>query len=600
MNNERKIYASRAYVDEQISNINSGVSSWNDLEDKPFGEEKVQTIIEWDGSTEGKDLVSPTENLTLIKISDELPKQEDLIGATLYLSDGNTIVITSDNIISTTDLYSVGDYTTTYLYGVQALSVSDINFPSIGLYAATGDIYCTKLEMEQIIVHTIDEKFIPDSIIAQSDWDQRDETALDFIKNKPFYMKEQTGVYLMQSKVRTYEPAGDTGYYYVNEALAAQPIVGNTYTVKINNRSYYSQQCKKFPDTSAEFYIGNVGLLGSTYEDTGETYLIVVNLAYMNGQSMIMSAVAADTSSSYIYGTALIPVTIDEKYLPDYIKIKPEPDWTENDYSSVNYIKNRTHWLENGTLLTTEPVNLEFNITKSNGSKWCSFSNIPELLEYNTYTVAFNGKLYETNGYRWDWDHPEEIDGEQKTRIGYDIVLGNSSLISDIGGYNIDIYENEVKNYYPDLPFCICYRVRDILFGPFREYELWDAGVYVKDAEPYAATVEIYEGIHKYHQLDERFIPDTIARVSGIPTLPEIPEINYPVTSVNGQTGDVVIDIPSTEGLATEEYVNSAITNINTYYTKAEIDNMEFITLDEIDAICARTIEVVTPTTGTF
>lgn len=56
----------------------------------------------------------------------------------------------------------------------------------------------------------------------------------------------------------------------------------------------------------------------------------------------------------------------------------------------------------------------------------------------------------------------------------------------------------------------------------------------------------------------------------------------------------------SLEGLATEEYVNSAITNINTYYTKAEIDNMEFITLDEIDAICARTIEVVTPTTGTF
>lgn len=78
------------------------------------------------------------------------------------------------------------------------------------------------------------------------------------------------------------------------------------------------------------------------------------------------------------------------------------------------------------------------------------------------------------------------------------------------------------------------------------------------------------------------------------------PEIEIPVTSVNGQTGEVVIDIPSTEGLATEEYVNSAITNINTYYTKAEIDNMEFITLDEIDAICARTIEVVTPTTGTF
>lgn len=118
---------------------------------------------------------------------------------------------------------------------------------------------------------------------------------------------------------------------------------------------------------------------------------------------------------------------------------------------------------------------------------------------------------------------------------------------------------------------------------------------------------------------------------AAIEAIPEV-EVNYPVTSVNGQTGAVNLDaeavgalskdtvIPtvptnvsaftndagyltehqSLDGLATEEYVNSAITNINTYYTKAEIDNMEFITVDEIDAICAQTIEVVTPTTGTF
>lgn len=42
-------------------------------------------------------------------------------------------------------------------------------------------------------------------------------------------------------------------------------------------------------------------------------------------------------------------------------------------------------------------------------------------------------------------------------------------------------------------------------------------------------------------QIDEKYIPNTIARVSDIP---EVPEINYPVTSVNGQTGDIVIDIP--------------------------------------------------------
>ena len=80
------------------------------------------------------------------------------------------------------------------------------------------------------------------------------------------------------------------------------------------------------------------------------------------------------------------------------------------------------------------------------------------------------------------------------------------------------------------------------------------------------------------HKIDEKYIPDTIARVSDIP---EVPEINYPVTSVNGQTGDVQIEIPST-------------------YTKEEIDSMEFITVDEIDAICGQTIQVTSATNGTF
>ena len=395
MNNERKIYASQAYVDER-----SGVSSWNDLEDRPFYEENVQTIIEWDGSTDGKDSVSPTDGLTLVKVHD-LIDATDLIGATLYLSDGSTIVLTSDNIAYETNMYVIMDPSSyaVYLYGVQALSVSGITFPSIGLYAAVGDVYFTKLALGEVIIHTIDEKFLPDSIIAQSDWDQTDETALDFIKNRPFYMEEKSGIYLMQSKVRTYEPAGDTGYYYVYETLAAQPIVGNTYTVRINNRSYYSQQCKKFPDTSAESYIGNVGLLGSTYENTGETYLIVVNMAYTNGQSMIMSAVAADTSSSYIYGTALMPVPIDEKYLPDSVKTVvntfgvasnlntenkntlvdainevaanaiTQSNWTQENESAVDYIKNKPE-------VTIDRVSL---IDQGNGYKYHIYMHNGEL-----------------------------------------------------------------------------------------------------------------------------------------------------------------------------------------------------------------------------
>ena len=48
----------------------------------------------------------------------------------------------------------------------------------------------------------------------------------------------------------------------------------------------------------------------------------------------------------------------------------------------------------------------------------------------------------------------------------------------------------------------------------------------------------------------EKYVDDSIAA---------IPKVEAPVASVNGMTGDVVIDVPSIDGLATEEYVNEAI-----------------------------------------
>jgi hypothetical protein len=52
-----------------------------------------------------------------------------------------------------------------------------------------------------------------------------------------------------------------------------------------------------------------------------------------------------------------------------------------------------------------------------------------------------------------------------------------------------------------------------------------------------------------------------------------------PVKSVNGMTGDVVIEIPSHEGLATETYVNEAINNIDI----PEVDLNGYATEEYVD-----------------
>jgi hypothetical protein len=63
-------------------------------------------------------------------------------------------------------------------------------------------IYNLKIEGNGIILKTLDEKFIPDTIARtsdipeaipqiQSDWNQNDETLVDYVKNRPFFEKTE-------------------------------------------------------------------------------------------------------------------------------------------------------------------------------------------------------------------------------------------------------------------------------------------------------------------------------------------------------------------------------------------------------------------------
>jgi ribosomal protein S12 len=74
--------------------------------------------------------------------------------------------------------------------------------------------------------------------------------------------------------------------------------------------------------------------------------------------------------------------------------------------------------------------------------------------------------------------------------------------------------------------------IRCYIYSDFR-------GSYTVEMATPGTTLTILDGVKEIIQLDEKFIPDTIARVK------DIPEVAYPVTSVNGQTGDVVIDVPT-------------------------------------------------------
>lgn len=133
-----------------------GVSSWNDLTDKPFIAPKV---YEFDGNTEGLDSFN-YRNVNLYKVSDDILTTEQLVGGTVTISTGTesiTFDIPSDiregnGCILLEGAYVVSNY--------QEMSAAvGVAIPSNGIYFAKSDGFtATKITT---YAKTIDKACLP-------------------------------------------------------------------------------------------------------------------------------------------------------------------------------------------------------------------------------------------------------------------------------------------------------------------------------------------------------------------------------------------------------------------------------------------------------
>lgn len=174
------------------------------------------------------------------------------------------------------------------------------------------------------------------------------------------------------------------------------------------------------------------------------------------------------------------------------------PDWNQNDSAQPDYVKNRTHWVEGSGATIEWDGNTEGR---------------------DSFVVGI-GTYYKVSDLT---PSKAEVVGSMITGGGTSFVVEESWLVDSTGATASDT-------------FVVAYEKTVILNGT--EVTVPSTGTY------FLLTSEIYissltYGSTTYHPLDEAFIPDTIARKS------DIPEVNYPVTSVNGMTGDVVIEASS-------------------------------------------------------
>ena len=140
------------------------------------------------------------------------------------------------------------------------------------------------------------------------DWNQNDETAPDYVKNRPFYTGNPVETVLVEESTVSFSE-GRNGKYQGELSSTFSATVGETYKVYWDGAAY---ECtcvtiKKIPT------IGNPSIVGQG-PDTGEPFVMGI----LNGEGI--QIVTPETSASHtvsITEFAQEVVKIDEKYLPE-------------------------------------------------------------------------------------------------------------------------------------------------------------------------------------------------------------------------------------------------------------------------------------------
>ena len=209
-----------------------------------------------------------------------------------------------DNIIFT---YNEGDENTTV-----------VNTTTL----TTHDTY---ISISSTNVKQLDECYIPDTIartsqVMQSDWEQNDSAAVDFIKNRTHYIDKNGTKFTVQTFELTVSDNYATGsmfdsQYYpeglmelINESNFMQLTIGT---------NIFEGEIKRVP---GGFYIGNGYLYNSGNPNTGENWCF-----YCDPAGLAPFWLRCDASLAGIYTDVIVfpcrqdYIPLDERYIPNSI-----------------------------------------------------------------------------------------------------------------------------------------------------------------------------------------------------------------------------------------------------------------------------------------
>lgn len=203
----------------------------------------------------------------------------------------------------------------------------------------------------------------------QSDWNQNDETAKDYIKNRPFY----EGVNI-ENLGTTFE-----GWRASCQSHGEDSMVINANVAGID---YQDVEGLVQTDTNGRYV--------HYYFGENRDYRIEVD------RGMAQVTIRPAGTEYYFYKVSSTVKQIDPKYLPF-----EQADWNQNDDTKKDYIKGRTHWAEIKPVV--EKVNIitdasyKYNSQgsyKINGAFMCPYPPNIELTEGTPITITIETKSF--------------------------------------------------------------------------------------------------------------------------------------------------------------------------------------------------------------
>lgn len=325
------------------------------------------------------------------------------------------------------------------------------------------------------------------SELVQSDYAQNDDSKLDYVKNRTHYdtRRIETIKYSFDGNLNNrevlYEEQIPIGFVKLSDDIYP-PSTWEGGILSIVNEDGIKNDIEITPNIISIYgnpneEITNYDIGGHVTVNMKDEYIQVTPNIFLSKGTWGFIEMDRDSSNfrSYFASITSAPILtgelkkLDEKYLPSL-----QSDWNQNDETASDYVQNRTHYIdwEDAQIYTDVTINATWAYTG-----YETFGLGPmQFKAGETYEVTFDGTVYQVSAQVGISKYNQEI-----TYIG-DIVL--------VGG---TVEELSTAQY----PFC------------FNNVKHW-----VKNGGNH--TVSISGPTPIYHQLNEIYIPDSIARTNDL------------------------------------------------------------------------------------